>query len=600
MSKRKRLTLRQYFRAIAKVGFESFKLSPSSGIVRLADSVIQAVLPIATTYFAAMTTTALTDAYARVEGAGDQALLYVVLTASISIIMLLWGSVSGYISQKTRYKIESTIEDRMTSKFTSLPFYMYDDKDVVDLHEKARRFSYFFSYIFDTVGGMVTSVVGAVGALIALMFVSPLLAFVVFIAILPEVIIQIRLARNQARHWEGNITNRRRMNNIGWLLNESRYIAELRVYGVVQKLIAIRAALRDQDEKERIQIELKTIWWQLSANVGEALVELASLIWVTLQIIAHQQPVGQFLYVQQMVSRAIGQVGGLANQLGRVDEDLANIVDFQRFMELSEAIERDDEITHVPEEIRIDHVSFSYPKTNVQVLKDITFSIKRGQRVAIVGENGAGKSTLVKVFMGLYEPTQGSVIADGIPISEAKPESWHKHISLLGQDFANYYFATIGENVTLGDIHKKATKSAIRLAMTNAEFTEVVDKLEYGGDTFIERWMARDNDEASATELSGGQYQRLALARNFYRDSPIIVLDEPTSAIDALAEAKIFRHLFRQKNKTILIISHRLSTIQKADIVYMLKEGKIVESGTAKELTAKKGEFYRMFEGQIK
>ena len=111
--------------------------------------------------------------------------------------------------------------------------------------------------------------------------------------------------------------------------------------------------------------------------------------------------------------------------------------------------------------------------------------------------------------------------------------------------------------------------------------------------------MAQDNDEATATELSGGQYQRLALTRNFYRDAPIIILDEPTSAIDALAEARIFKHLFAAKDKTIITISHRLSTIQKADVVYMMQDGKILERGTAKELIERKGAFYTMFESQL-
>jgi ATP-binding cassette subfamily B protein/ATP-binding cassette subfamily C protein len=132
-----------------------------------------------------------------------------------------------------------------------------------------------------------------------------------------------------------------------------------------------------------------------------------------------------------------------------------------------------------------------------------------------------------------------------------------------------------------------------------AEFMEVVNKQPHGMDTFIERWMAEDDDKSTATELSGGQSQRLALARNFYRDAPIMILDEPTSAIDALAESRIFQRLFRQKNKTLIIVSHRLTTVEKADVIYMMEQGRVVESGTHAELVAKKGRYYRMFESQI-
>ena len=600
MAKKEKLTLRQYFAAIAKVGRESFRMAPGAGIVRIADSVVQAVLPIATTYFAALTTTALTQAYAGKEGAGDQAILYVLITSALSVTMLAWNSVSSYISQKTRYVIETTVEDRMTAQFTSLPFASYDDKEVIDLHEKAKRFSNFFSYIFDTIGQMITAILGAVGALIALCFITPWLALAVFIAILPGVIIQIRLARRQAQHWEGNITNRRRMYNIGWMLNESRYIAELRIYGVVKHLIQIRAKLRDRDEKERLGFELKTIWWRLAADIGEAVVELAALVWIVLQIIDRAQPVGQFLYVQQMVARAMSQTGSLANQLGRIDEDLANVVDYQKFMELTTTKQKSRKLENVPTELALRNVSFIYPKTDKTVLNDVSFTVKNGQRIAIVGENGAGKSTLIKLIMGLYTPTKGDILVDDVSLSDVSMGTWHEYIALLGQDFANYYFATIRENITLGKADKKPTDSDLKAATDAAEFSSVMAPLKHGMDTYIERWMAKDNDEASATELSGGQYQRLALARNFYRDSPIVILDEPTSAIDALAEARIFKHLFQQKDKTILIISHRLSTVVKADVVYMLKAGKIVEVGTANELIANKGEFYHMFESQIK
>lgn len=599
MVKKQKLTLRQYFSAIIKVGRESFKMAPSAGVVRMADSLIQATLPIATTYFAALTTTALVDAYAGKEGAGSQALLYVFITSILSVIMLAWNSLSSYISQKTRYVIESVVEDRMTRHFASLPFPMYDDKEVVDLHEKAKRFSNFFSYIFDTIGQMVTSIVGAVGALIALCFITPWLALVILIAITPGIVIQVRLARRQAQHWEGNITNRRRMFNIGWMLNESRYIAELRVYGVVKHLIKIRAMLRDKDEKERLGFELQTIWWKLAADIGEALVELGALIWIVLQIIDRAQPVGQFLYVQQLVGRAISQTSGLANQLGQVDEDLANVVDYQRFMDIVEAPSRLQELDHIPSVIEIDNVTFRYPKVETEVLSKVSLTIKRGQHIAIVGENGAGKSTFIKLLMGLYDPTEGEIRIDGKPLREIQTETWHRHIGLLGQDFANYYFATINENVVFGDVEKQTDDIKLKEALDKAQFTEVVSRLEHGGNTFIERWMAKDNDEATATELSGGQYQRLALARNFYRDSPIVILDEPTSAIDALAEARIFKYLFAEKDKTIITISHRLTTIEKADVVYMLKDGRLVEQGTAEELAKRKGEFYRMFESQI-
>ncbi|HCH34188.1 MAG: Lipid A export ATP-binding/permease protein MsbA [Candidatus Saccharibacteria bacterium GW2011_GWC2_48_9] len=599
MVKKQKLTLKKYLTSIGRVGMTSFRLSPIAGIVQLIDSVVRALLPIATTYFAALTTSALAAAYAGDPDAAQNVFVYVLITSGISVVMLLWNSISNYISQKTRYVIDAAVEDKMRQHFGSLPFELYDDKDVIDLQEKARRFSYVFSTVFNTIGSMIVSIVGSIGALVALTFVNAWLALAVTIAIIPGIVIQLRLARQQARHWEGNITNRRRMGNMGWMLADSRNMAELRMYGVLKHIMKNYAKLREKDEKQRLDFELRSIWKQTLADVGEALVELGALIWIVLEIIARAQPVGQFLFVQQMVSRAMGQASSLAVQLGSIDEDLANLVDYQRFMDIAVEKEKTQAIQHVPQRIEIDKVTFRYPKTNAAVLDEVSMVITAGQHVAIVGENGAGKSTLIKLIMGLYSPNHGEIRVDGLSLADVTPESWHRHIAMLGQEFISYYFATIDENITLGDVSRVASSARVKAAMDKAEFADVVKKLEHGGNTYIERWMAENNDEATATELSGGQYQRLALARNFYRDSPIIILDEPTSAIDALAESRIFKRLFADTDKTIITISHRLSTVEKADVIYMLEQGKIVEQGTHKELVSQRGAYFRMFESQI-
>ena len=598
MTKETRNT-RDYLRAMLKVGQRSFRMAPSLAIVKLLDSIIMATLPIATAFFAAATTTALVAAYSGDEQAADRAIFYVLATAGTGMISVLWQSVGNYISQKMRYAIESSIEDEMMLKFTSLPFASYDDKDVVDLHDKAKRFSYFFSYIFDSISTMTGNIISAIAAIIALVAISPWLSFVVLASVIPGTVIQLRLARKQARHWEGNITNRRRKGNIGWMIQQPRMIAEMRIYGLVRHLLENFASLRDKDVKERMEFELKTIWMQLAADIFTALVELAALVWIALEIINRNQPVGQFVYVQQMVSRAFSSANSLAIQLGNIDEDLANITQYQEFMELATDDDEGDDLEPLDTSIDIDNVSFSYPGTDAVVLDSVSMSIARGSRVAIVGENGAGKSTLIKILTGLYKPTSGRILIDGVDLESVNKESWHRQLSLLSQQFVEYVFATMRENITLGDINKKPTDESISEAIASAEFGDVIKKQPHGIDTYIERWMADDDDSTTATELSGGQSQRLALARNFYRDSPIMILDEPTSAIDALAESRIFKRLFKRRDKTLIIVSHRLTTVEKADVIYMMEDGRVVESGTHSELVAKKGPYFRMFESQL-
>jgi ATP-binding cassette subfamily B protein/ATP-binding cassette subfamily C protein len=252
-----------------------------------------------------------------------------------------------------------------------------------------------------------------------------------------------------------------------------------------------------------------------------------------------------------------------------------------------------------PQTIVFDDVSFHYPGKKAQdVLRHISFKIERNQHVAIVGENGAGKTTLIKLLTGLYHPTSGQLKLDDAPIEAVNVASWHRQLGVLQQEFIAYAFATARDNVRFGDVDAPADQDRLERALRDAEATEFIGKLPKGLDSYVNNWM-EDDDGNKGTDLSGGQWQRLALARDFYRAAPIVILDEPTSAIDAMAEARIFKRLFSERNRTVITISHRLSTVKKADVIYMLKDGNIVETGTHDELIAKKGHFYHMFESQI-
>ena len=200
--------------------------------------------------------------------------------------------------------------------------------------------------------------------------------------------------------------------------------------------------------------------------------------------------------------------------------------------------------------------------------------------------------------MGLYKPSKGTITIDSQDLQSLAISSWHKQLGVLQQDYLAYTFATARENIYYGDVSTPRDIARYESALDRAEARTFLDKLPKKADSYVSTWM-EDSEGTNGIDLSGGQWQRLALARNFYRDSPIIILDEPTSAIDALAESRIFKHLFADKTKTVITISHRLTTIEKADIIYMLQEGKIVEHGTHTELVAKKGAYYTMFESQL-
>lgn len=591
------MSLKDQARSIWRVAKLSFQTSPGAVLFKLGGAVFSAVLPFVTTLFAALTTTALVEAYNGDESAQSNVLFYVLITAGIGLFSLVWQSVDRYIQESMRYRVESKVSDMMYEQFLSLDFWRYDDKETADLYDKAQKFAQFFAWIFDRLASIVSQLITMIVGVAALLYVNVWLSLFVLIAIIPGVYLQFKLSRTQIAHWNKNVDTRRTRSMIEWHLLQPDSITELRMYGMIRYLLDLRARMRNKDEKARIEFERKYIFKQLGADMLQTAAEVGSLVWVTFEIINRQQPVGQFLYVQLVVSRALWSATSFISQLSTIDEDVANLFDYERFMQLSRRNEGAVKQMRPPKEITVDMVSFSYPGQDQLVLKDISLTIHEHEHVAIVGENGAGKSTLIKLLAGLYRPTSGSITVDGKNLANIDIESWHAQIGVLQQDFTKYPFATARENVLFGNVEKQDEKE-LSNALASAEAAEFTAKLPKGLDNYVNNWM-EDDEGNKGVDLSGGQWQRLALARSFYRDAPVLVLDEPTSAIDALAEARIFRRLFKETDKTIITISHRLTTVEKADMIYMLENGQIVEQGTHKELVALKGKYYTVFYDQL-
>lgn len=589
---------RQIMKAVASIAVTVVRIAPGLAVIQVLGSVITAALPITTTYFAALTTTALAEAYAGSEAAGQMVLWYVGITAALGVLMTAWQTAQSYFNQLMDYRIDAAISDQMYDKLHRIEFWRYDDKETADQFDRAKQFTNLFPIIFQQLADVLTGIITMLIAVWALALINIWLALILFLAVVPSAYVQFQLSRLSAEHWRKNVETRRRLGRIEWSIFRPEMMAELRLYNVIKHLLKLRQELRDKDQKARIDYERKFMLKRFGADVIVAAAEVASLVWVALEIIGRRQPIGQFLFVQQIVSRALSGINRVVGIVNDMDEHFANMADYYSFMELPDSAESKDALPVLANSIKVDKVTFKYPGSDTLVLDNISLEIKQGQFVALVGENGAGKTTLLKLMTGLYSPTSGSITVDGRNLDSIDSASWHRQLAVLGQDFIRYNFATANENVWYGDVNKGYDPDKIDSALKAAEAADFVKKLPKGGDSYVDKWM-ESTDGVKGTDLSGGQWQRLALARNFYRDSPIIILDEPTSAIDALAEAKIFRRLLKETDKTIITVSHRLTTVEKADIIYMLENGRVVEQGTHQELVKKRGAYYRMFEDQI-
>ncbi len=242
-----------------------------------------------------------------------------------------------------------------------------------------------------------------------------------------------------------------------------------------------------------------------------------------------------------------------------------------------------------PPLVEFKNASFRYPNTERYILKDFSLTIHPGEKVALVGENGAGKTTLIKLLLRFYDVTDGELLINGVNIKDVNLAEWHKHIGALFQDFIKYQF-TFKENVYLGNLEQMNNEELLKEAIRKSGADGYVKNLPDNIDQVVGKMFD------GGIDLSGGQWQKLALARAFFRNAPLLVLDEPTSAIDAKAEYEIFENVQKlQKDKTVIIISHRFSTVRNADRILVLEDGKIIEEGNHEKLMKKKGLYAELF-----
>ncbi len=250
---------------------------------------------------------------------------------------------------------------------------------------------------------------------------------------------------------------------------------------------------------------------------------------------------------------------------------------------------------HTGHTIVFDHVSFSYPGTDRKVLNDICLTLEPRDTVVLVGLNGAGKTTLLKLLTRLYDPTEGQILLDGRDIREYDPQELYKIFGIIFQDFGKYAF-TVKENIAFSQCHAEMNMEEIEDAALQSASADFINALPLGYDTPLMRYF-----EPTGIELSIGQWQKLSVARAFYSDSDILILDEPTASLDPMAEQEIFNQFDRLKqDKTTIFVSHRLSSATTANKIIVLKNGQIVEMGNHRELMAKKGEYYTLFSTQAK
>lgn len=438
---------------------------------------------------------------------------------------------------------------------------------------------------------------------IAVMATAPglgLAAFIIMAVSLPSAIISFIYRKRNFNYKRRRSKDRREMNYYSDVLVNKDIVKEVRIFGLTDFFADKFKKVFGEYFKGLRALILSESLWQIALGIVSVIVNLFFCGIVALRVLSGEIMLGDYtLYTGAIMSIATC-IATLISTSAGVYEGTLFIDNLMYFMNKSPGIV--PTVTpgakvkrNAPHTIEFKNVSFHYPGSERCVLQNINITFSPGQTTVLVGLNGAGKTTLIKLLTRLYDPTDGVILLDGRDIREYDLESLYGMFGIIFQDFGRYA-VTVGENISFGDLSLTPSHDSLMEAARQSNADGFIEKLPQGIDTPLTRQFER-----TGSELSGGQWQKLAIARAFYSRSDILVLDEPTASLDPLAEQEIFNEFDRLRSgKMSIFVSHRLSSATTAGQIIVLEGGRVVEKGTHKELMEQKGKYYNLFSVQAK
>lgn len=524
------------------------------------------------------------------------------LLIAVGIVMLLINLVA-VIAELTSTTLSQRVTDYMQvvlyRKAIEIDLEAYETPQHYDILERAKwEAPHRPTQMLNNLTGIAQSLVSLLAIVGLLLSLHWGIIGILLLASLP--MMMIRMRQSKAMHqWRRHQTEiERKSLYYGHLLLGDSSAKEIRLFNLGDLFIKRVHQIRQQLFREKLSITSRQAKTRLIAQSFAGVLLLSSYGLMIHQTLAGRFQLGDLVLYTQAFQRGQGALRDLVANLASLHENNLFLADLYEFLELKPNITEPAYPKQIPHPMKqgivFENVSFQYKDSTRSAIDHLNLTIAPGQIVALVGENGSGKTTLVKLLCRLYDVTDGSITIDGIDLRQFSLADLHRQISVIFQDYTRYQLSA-GDNIWLGHIDVPATPERIAQAAQWSGVDSVIQRLPQGYDTLLGKWFK------GGEELSGGQWQKIALARAFLRDAQLVVLDEPTSAMDAKAEAEIFQK-FRElmHDRAALLITHRLSTVKMADHIYVMRQGSIEESGTHAELMAQRGTYAHLFQTQAK
>jgi ATP-binding cassette subfamily B protein len=475
----------------------------------------------------------------------------------------------------------------------SLDLDQFENAVFYDKLERARRQTLGRTVLMSQVLSQVQDVITMLSLSVGLIVFSPLLIILLIIAVIPSFLGENYFNEKSYSLVHGWTPERRELDYLRYTGASDITAKEVKVFGLSDFLTGRFSELSNRFYFLNKDIAQKRAFWGVFFSALGTIAYYGTYAYIIYKTVTGTLTIGDLTFLSGSFLRFRTLLEGALNRFSKITEGALYLQDFFDFFAIKSSMLSKSGKKEVPVPIRkgfeFENVSFKYENTVDYAVRDLSFRLNAGEKLALVGENGAGKTTLVKLLARLYDPTDGRILLDGIDLREYDPADLNKAIGVIFQDFVKFQF-TAGLNVAVGQIEGKEDMEQIKYASVKSLADQVIENLPHRYEQMIGRRFAEGVD------LSGGQWQKIALARAYMRDAQVLILDEPTAALDARAEHEVFqRFADLTKGKTAVLISHRFSTVRMADRILVLDKGTRSELGSHEELLKQSGIYASLF-----
>jgi len=488
--------------------------------------------------------------------------------------------------------------EKLIHHAAKLDLFQFEDPEFYDRLERARRQTNSRTVLMSQVLTQVQDIITIVFFAAGLIAFKPILIVILFIAIIPSFLGETHFSEasySLTRSWT---PQRRELDYLRYIGASDQTAKEVKIFGLAGFISNRFKKLADEYYRVNRKLALSRAVWGSALSIVGTAAYYGAYVYIAVDTVNGTISVGQLTFLAGSFLQMRNMLQGIMNRFSKIAESALYLQDLFDFFEIKPKIGNNHDAMPFPNPIRkgfeFRNVGFQYHGSEKWILKNLNFKIQAGEKLALVGENGAGKTTLVKLLSRLYEPTEGAIYLDGVDIKEYSLEDLRKNVSIIFQDYMRFQLSA-RENIAIGSIEKIDDQGRIIESSGKSLADTVIEKLPEKYEQMLGKRFGK------GVELSGGEWQKIALARAYMAESQLMILDEPTSALDARAENEVFiRFADLMEDRTAVIISHRFSTVRMADRILFLENGKLLELGSHEELIALNGKYANLFNLQAK